>query len=88
MNGLGNEGAFGVAEMLKISGTITEIDVSNNRIGLPGATVIGKSLENNDLLKVFKVSSLYFTFLIAVDSNQSPYSLNNSLCLILKNCRE
>lgn len=56
MNGLGNEGAFGVANILQQSGTITHIDVSNNRIGPAGAAVIGKALEaNHDLLKTLKV---------------------------------
>lgn len=56
MNGLGNEGAFGVANILLQSGTITSIDVSNNRIGPTGAIVIGKALETNqDLLKTFIV---------------------------------
>ncbi|KAH3856584.1 hypothetical protein DPMN_099176 [Dreissena polymorpha] len=55
MNGLGNEGAFGVAEILKQSGTIAHIDVSHNRIGTTGATVIGKALEGNDLLKTLKI---------------------------------
>ena len=56
MNGLGNEGAFGVAEIIKQSATITYIDASYNRIGLPGAQVIGKALEGNEVLKVFKVT--------------------------------
>lgn len=55
MNGLGNEGAFGIAEILKQSGTVTSIDISHNRIACTGATVIGKALETNDLLKTLKV---------------------------------
>ena len=55
MNGLGNEGAFGIADILKQSGTVTSVDVFNNRIASIGATVIAKALETNDLLKVFKV---------------------------------
>ena len=58
MNGLGNEGAFGIANILQTSGTITSIDISNNRIGHSGAIVIGKALEaNHDLIKKLKVST-------------------------------
>jgi hypothetical protein len=56
MNGLGNEGAFGVAEILKLSGTVTYLDVSRNRIGKTGAVVIGKALEGNELLQTLKVN--------------------------------
>ena len=55
MNGLDDEAAFGIADILKLSGTVTYLDVSGNRIGVTGATVIGKALEANDLLKTLKV---------------------------------
>ena len=58
MNGLGNEGAFGVADIIRQSGTITHLDVTYNRIGVPGAQSIGKALEGNEVLKVFKVEYL------------------------------
>jgi hypothetical protein len=70
MNGLGNEGAFGVADIIKLSGTITSIDVSNNRIAAAGATVIGKSLETNDVLKILKVcypTYMYYRFFLFDD---------------------
>ena len=55
MNGLGNEGAFAIAEIIKLSPTIAHLDVTYNRIGKPGAQVIGKALEINEVLKVLKV---------------------------------
>ncbi|KAL3874796.1 hypothetical protein ACJMK2_037765, partial [Sinanodonta woodiana] len=55
MNGLGNDGALGVAEMIKNSSTLTHLDISSNRIGLPGASVISKALEGNEVLKDFKM---------------------------------
>lgn len=68
MNGLGNEGAFGVANILQQSGTVTHIDVSNNRIGPAGAVVIGKALEaNHDLLKTLKVCDCIVKFFIPPD---------------------
>ena len=62
MNGLGNEGAFGVADIIRQSGTITHLDVTYNRIGVPGAQSIGKALEGNEVLKVFKVEYLLRMF--------------------------
>ncbi|WAR18975.1 LR74A-like protein, partial [Mya arenaria] len=55
MNGLDNEATFGIADILRQSGSVTHVDVSNNRIGVTGAAIIGKALEGNDLLKSLKV---------------------------------
>ena len=62
MNGLGNEGAFAIADIIKTSPSITHLNVTHNRIGYPGAQVIGKALEGNEVLKVFLVSVMLITF--------------------------
>ena len=64
MNGLGNDRLFAVADIIKNAPKITHLDVTYNRIGKPGAQVIGKALEVNEVLKVFKVKMQCWQILI------------------------
>ena len=70
MNGLGNEGAFAIAEIIKTSPSITHLNVTHNRIGYPGAQAIGKALEGNEVLKVFLVSDMMICLFDSI-----PYAL-------------
>jgi hypothetical protein len=54
-NGLGNPGALGFADALKVNSTLLDLDISNNRITAEGAAFIGKALEVNDTLKVLRI---------------------------------
>ena len=86
MNGLGNEGAFGVAEIIKQSGTISNLDVTYNRISLPGAQVIGKALEGNEVLKVFKVTWVCFSLyqlIFCFEPLSYFFVQNGNVCFVL-----
>ncbi|KAK3093186.1 hypothetical protein FSP39_012377, partial [Pinctada imbricata] len=54
-NGLGSEGAKGLAVSLKKNRSLTELDLSHNRLLDEDVILIGKSLANNDGLKILKV---------------------------------
>lgn len=54
-NGLGNEGAYAMAEALKQNSTLVELDISNNRITVEGCTALAKGLNQNETLKILKV---------------------------------
>ena len=51
MNGLGNQGAMLMANMLANNETLVELDLSNNRIEMDGADLFAVKLEMNRRLK-------------------------------------
>ncbi len=51
MNGLGNQGAIVIANMLANNETLIELDLSNNRIEKDGADIFASKLEINRKLK-------------------------------------
>ena len=57
-NGLGMEGAAATSACLKNNSILTELDISSNRITQEAAAIIGKGLEANETLKIFRVSDL------------------------------
>ena len=61
-NGLGTEGALGLAAALKKNRTLQELDISHNRIMDMDAVAIGHGLGVNDALRVLRVSvCIYLT---------------------------
>jgi Ran GTPase-activating protein (RanGAP) involved in mRNA processing and transport len=68
MNGFGDEGALAVAEVLMRSTTLYVLDVSYNRISTPGASAIGKALEQNDALRTLRVIQLLFLLIIMLSN--------------------
>ena len=55
MNGLGNEGALAIGEILKNNHVLRELDVSSNRITAEGALLLAKGLDSNEELHILKV---------------------------------
>ena len=55
MNGIANAGVKHVVEMLKVNVTLTDLDLSCNRISDTGAYLLGRALEKNENLKILKV---------------------------------
>jgi hypothetical protein len=51
MNGLSNQGALLMANMLSNNETLIELDMSNNRIEKDGADIFASKLETNRRLK-------------------------------------
>ncbi len=51
MNGLSNQGAILLANMLSNNETLIELDMSNNRIEKDGADIFASKLEINRRLK-------------------------------------
>lgn len=51
MNGLGNQGAILIANMLADNDILIELDISNNRIEKDGADIFASKLEINRRLK-------------------------------------
>ena len=51
MNGLNNQGAILLANMLSNNETLIELDLSNNRIEKDGADIFASKLELNRRLK-------------------------------------
>ena len=51
MNGLSNQGAILLANMLSNNDTLIELDMSNNRIEEDGADIFASKLEINRRLK-------------------------------------
>ena len=66
MNGLGNQGAILIANMLSNNEALIELDMSNNRIEKDGADIFASKLELNRRLKKLWVRYLY---IILIDNN-------------------
>jgi len=56
-NGFSNDGAVALGEAIRANNTLTELDISNNRITAQGALCIAKGLEGNNTLEVLKIGS-------------------------------
>lgn len=54
-NGLQGEGAVEMAQALKATRTIKEVDISSNRVSSEGFLTIMKALKENDTLATLKV---------------------------------
>ena len=54
-NGFADDGAKAVGEALAANNTLTELDISSNRISVVGAKWLAKGLEQNSTLQVFRV---------------------------------
>ena len=48
-----------ISNCLRNNSILTELDISSNRISPEGAAVIGKGLEMNETLRIFRVSISY-----------------------------
>jgi hypothetical protein len=59
MNGLSNQGAILIGNMLSHNETLIELDISNNRIEKDGADIFASKLELNRTLKKLWVRILY-----------------------------
>ncbi|XP_054304050.1 leucine-rich repeat-containing protein 74A isoform X3 [Pongo pygmaeus] len=55
MNGLGNEVALALGEVLRLNSCLVYLDISGNDIGNEGASKISKGLESNESLRVLKL---------------------------------
>ena len=55
-NGFGYEGALAVGELLRRNSTLTEVDLSSNRINWQAMEFIIKGLANNRTLEILRVS--------------------------------
>jgi len=59
LNGFGYEGSLAVGELLKKNSTLTELDLSSNRIDWLAIQFIAKGLANNRSLEILRVSVMY-----------------------------
>lgn len=54
-NGIGNEGANALADVLKVNDVLVHLDISNNQIDNEGAKKLCRGLEANEKLRILKV---------------------------------
>ena len=62
MNGLSNQGAIALGNILPSNESLIELDVSNNRIEKDGAAVFASKLEMNQRLKKLWVGAVHVSF--------------------------
>lgn len=62
MNGLSNQGAIALGNVLPTNESLIELDVSNNRIEKDGAAVFASKLEMNQRLKKLWVGATLVSF--------------------------
>jgi hypothetical protein len=63
MNGLSNQGAIALGNVLPTNDSLIELDVSNNRIEKDGAAVFASKLETNRRLKKLWVGAAVLSFM-------------------------
>ncbi len=74
-NGLCDEGAVAVADILKNNSILLELDITNNRITTQGAAAIAKGLEANETMQVFKVRHSNNTIVFLGTCSQNKYGV-------------
>jgi len=62
-NGFGYEGSLAIGELLKKNSTLTELDLSSNRINWQAIQFIAKGLANNVTLETLTVSDVILTII-------------------------
>ena len=67
MNGLSNQGAILLANMLSNNETLIELDISNNRIEKDGADIFASKLEINRRLKKLWVRIEIYVYRLFID---------------------
>jgi len=59
-NGFGYEGSLALGELLKKNSTLTELDLSSNRINWQAIQFIAKGLATNRTLETLKVTGVMY----------------------------
>ena len=85
-NGVENEGALAIADAIKSTDILKEIDVTNTRINTEAAVNLAKGLAVNETLMILKVTNNSFSWNLAHCSsriNDLHFNTSDNLLFVL-----